>query len=94
MQLETLAGVVLDADGAPVSFIWNSRQYTVASRPVRWYSRKLWWQEAAAAPRGAGAALVEIEMWRLWAVSDYDRVFLEMKHLDPEDSWEIHRIDS
>lgn len=94
MQLQTLTGVLLDFDGAPVSFIYQGRQYTVASRPVRWYSRKFWWQDAAAAPRGCGANLVEVEMWRLWAVSDTDRIFFEMKHLQPEDSWEICRIDS
>lgn len=94
MQIEKLAGVMLDFDGAPVSFIWQGRQYTVASRPVRWYSRKLWWQDADSAPRGVGAHLVEVEMWRLWAMSESERVFFEMKHLQPEDSWEIARIDS
>ena len=94
MQVEKLAGVMVDLDGAPVSFSWNGRHYTVISRPVRWYSRKLWWQDADSAPRGAGGNLVEIEMWRLWAASEMDRVFLEMKHLNPEDDWEIHRIDT
>ena len=94
MQVEKLAGVLVDLDGAPVSFTWKGRQYTVSSRPVRWYSRRLWWQDAAAAPRGAGGDMVEVEMWRLWAVSESDRVFLELKRLNPGESWEIHRIDT
>ncbi len=89
-----ITGVVLNPDGAPVSFTYQNRHYLVSSRPVRWYSRKLWWQEAEAAPRGSGSALMEVEMWRLWAVSEFDRIFLELKHLQPEDSWEIYKIDS
>ncbi|MEY5146407.1 MAG: hypothetical protein RL224_721 [Actinomycetota bacterium] len=91
---QVVTGVVLDLDGAPVSFTFENRHYLVSSKPVRWYSRRVWWQEASAAPRGSGSALVEVEMWRLWAASEFDRVFLELKHLQPEDVWEIYRIDS
>lgn len=89
MQLELITGVLLDFDGAPVCFSWRGKSYTVSSKPVRWYSRKLWWQEAAAAPKGIGAAILEVEMWRLWAASDTDRVFFELTHKMPEDLWEI-----
>lgn len=91
---QVVTGVVLDLDGAPVSFTFENRHYLVSSKPVRWYSRKLWWQQVEAAPRGVGSALVEVEMWRLWATSEFDRIFLELKHLQPEDVWEIYRIDS
>lgn len=91
---QVVTGVVLDLDGAPVSFTFENRHYLVSSKPVRWYSRRVWWQEAPAAPRGSGSALVEVEMWRLWAASEFDRVFLELRHLQPEDVWEIYRIDS
>ncbi len=90
---QVVTGVVLDLDGAPVSFTFENRHYLVSSKPVRWYSRRVWWHEASAAPRGSGSALVEVEMWRLWAASEFDRVFLELKHLQPEDVWEIYRID-
>ena len=93
MQLELVTGVLLDFDGAPVCFSWRDRSYTVCSRPVRWYSRRMWWQEASGAPKGVGAELVEIEMWRLWAVSDTDRIFFELTHKMPEDQWEIARGD-
>jgi len=36
---------------------------------------------------------MEIEMWRLWAVSDTDRIFFELTHKMPEDQWEIARGD-
>jgi|LakMenE01Jun11ns_1017448.scaffolds.fasta_scaffold8204389_2 hypothetical protein len=91
---QVVTGVVLDPDGAPISFTFENRHYLVCSRPVRWYSRKIWWQQAQGAPRGAGSDLVEVEMWRLWATSEFDRIFLELKHLQPEGVWEIYRIDS
>jgi hypothetical protein len=93
MQLELITGVMLDFDGAPVCFSWRNRSYTVCSKPVRWYSRKLWWQEAESAAKGVGSALMETEMWRLWAISETDRVFFELTHKLPEDHWEIVKGD-
>jgi len=93
MQLELITDVMLDFDGAPVCFSWRDRPYTVCSKPVRWYSRKLWWHEAESAAKGVGSALVETEMWRLWAVSDTNRVFFELTHKLPEDHWEIVKGD-
>ncbi|CAB4578485.1 unannotated protein [freshwater metagenome] len=91
---QVVTGVVLDPDGAPISFTFENRHYLVSPRPVRWYSRKIWWQQAQSAPKGVGSALVEVEMWRLWATSEFDRIFLELRHQQPEDVWEIYRIDS
>jgi hypothetical protein len=92
MNQGLVVAVVTDFDGAPVCFNWEGRSYTVISRPVRWYSRKRWWQQAGGAPRGAGAELIEIEMWRLWAASDQGRVLFELSHQLPEDTWEISQI--
>ena len=94
MQAEKLSGVAVDYDGAPVAFDWRGGHYLAASRPVRWYSRRLWWQEASGAPRGSGAMLVETEMWRLWAASEGSRSLFELRHQMPEDAWEIYPIDS
>ncbi|MFM1951121.1 MAG: hypothetical protein RL418_808 [Actinomycetota bacterium] len=94
MQLGTITGVMLDFDGAPVGFSYLGRQYLVASRPVRWYSRRLWWSEAESAAKGLGSALVEVEMWRLWAASDSDRSFFELRHSQPQGNWEIIQITS
>ena len=93
MQIETLSGVVVDLDGAPVCFIWRGSEYLVASRPVRWYSRRIWWEESSAAPKGAGP-LMEVEMWRLWATSENSRNLFELRHLQPADSWEIYPLES
>lgn len=93
MQVEKVSEVALDFDGAPVSFMHEGLQYTVCAKPTLWYSRKRWWQEATAAPRGSGAMLVEEEMWRLWAIADGNRVLFEMRHA-ADDSWEIYRVDS
>ncbi len=94
MQLEELTGVMLDFDGAPVGFNYRGKHYLVASRPIRWYSRKLWWAEADSAPKGIGSALLEIEMWRLWAASDESRIFFELKHNQPQGNWEVSQINS
>lgn len=93
MQQGLITGVMTDFDGAPVRFSWLGRSYTVISRPVRWYSRKQWWQQATAAPKGSGAELIEVEMWRLWAASDADRLFFELSHTMPEDAWEITQLE-
>ena len=93
MQAEKVSEIALDFDGAPVSFVHDGLRYTVCSRPTLWYSRKRWWQEAGAAPRGVGALLVEEEMWRLWAVADSGQVLFEMRHSGADD-WEIYRVDS
>ena len=92
MRLEEITGVLLDFDGAPVRFRYQNQDYTVASRPVRWYSRKLWWENAESAQKGIGAALLEVEMWRMWAISDQQRIFFELIHNQPQDNWVVQEI--
>lgn len=92
MQTEILDGVLLDTEGAPLSFQYAGKSYLVCSRPVRWYSRKLWWEIAQSAARGSGQALLEIEMWRLWATNNDSRLFFELRHQLPEDVWEIAEV--
>jgi hypothetical protein len=92
MQAEAIDGVLQDSDGAPLSFSYLGRSYLVSSRPVRWYSRKLWWESAGAAPKGIGAALVEVEMWRLWASCEGDRHFFELSHTNPQDLWVVTEV--
>lgn len=94
MRLEEITGVMLDFDGAPVGFNYRGKSFLVASRPVRWYSRRLWWEDAQAAPKGSGAALLEVEMWRLWAASGELRYFFELRHQQPEDRWEVNQLNS
>lgn len=94
MRLEEITGVMLDFDGAPVGFNYQGKSFLVASRPVRWYSRRLWWEDAGSAPKGAGAALLEVEMWRLWAVSADVRIFFELRHQRPEDRWEVSQLNN
>ena len=94
MRLEEITGVMLDFDGAPVGFNYQGKSFLVASRPVRWYSRRLWWEDAAAAPKWAGAALLEVEMWRLWAASGELRFFFELSHQQPDDRWEVNQLNS
>jgi|AntRauMFilla1563_2_1112583.scaffolds.fasta_scaffold00008_39 hypothetical protein len=91
---ERLGAVLVDFDGAPVSFDWRSNQYLVNSRPVRWYSRTLWWDQAKGVPKGAGVAALEIEMWRLWAASPQGSIFFELKHDRINNSWEISQLGS
>ena len=92
MQTETLSGVLLDTDGAPLSFQYLGRNFLVCSTPVRWYSRKLWWELAGSASKGNGQAILEVEMWRLWASDNSARLFFELRHQLPEDVWEISEV--
>ncbi len=92
MQTETLNGVLLDTDGAPLSFQYRGNSFLVCSRPVRWYSRKLWWELAGSAAKGNGQAILEVEMWRLWASDSSSRLFFELRHQLPEDIWEISEV--
>ena len=94
MQLQEITGVMLDFDGAPVGFRYLGKEYLVASKPVRWYSRRLWWSEVDSAAKGSGGSLVEVEMWRLWAASDGSRSFFELRHSEPQDTWEVNQITS
>jgi hypothetical protein len=92
MQAETIQGVLLDSDGAPLSFSYKGRSYLVSSRPVRWYSRKLWWDTAESAPRGIGSSIMETEMWRLWAGCGADSSFFELSHQLPQDIWVVQEV--
>jgi hypothetical protein len=92
MQTEEILGVLQDSDGAPLSFKYRGASYLVSSRPVRWYSRKLWWESAEAAPRGIGSAVMETEMWRLWAGCGEIVTFFEIRHQLPQDTWVVQEV--
>ncbi|MCM0617667.1 hypothetical protein EU811_14480 [Arthrobacter sp. TS-15] len=51
--------------GQPQEVHWKGTQYTVTNEPVRWYERRQWWLEESRAPLGAGAGLVDHEIWRV-----------------------------
>ncbi|MFM2020278.1 MAG: hypothetical protein RL718_859 [Actinomycetota bacterium] len=92
MQTEEILGVLQDSDGAPLSFKYQGVSYLVSSRPVRWYSRKLWWELADSAPRGIGSAVMETEMWRLWASAGAASAFFEIRHQLPQDIWVVQEV--
>lgn len=92
MHIESVQGVLQDNDGAPLSFHYAGKSYLVCSRPVRWYSRKLWWETEWSAEKGAGASILETEMWRLWASCGDTRVFFELSHSLPQDIWVVAEV--
>jgi len=59
--------VATNQAGEPVGFSWRNGSYQVITKPVRWFSRRNWWDESARAQRGIGAGVLELEMWRLSA---------------------------
>jgi hypothetical protein len=91
VQLSQLVAVLTNHDGEPVSFNWQGLNWLVSSVPVRWYSRKTWWADAESAPRGAGAALVEVEIWRLRAASTGGTGFFELRREAAD--WQLYRVD-
>jgi hypothetical protein len=92
MQQEKLIGVLEDADGAPLSFCWQGTSYLATSRPTRWYSRKLWWEVADAAPKGSGSAILETEIWRVWAACGLDRRLFEITRTNPGGEWLVLEV--
>ncbi|MFC8038370.1 DUF6504 family protein [Paenarthrobacter sp. NPDC057355] len=57
--------VICTETGQPQEVQWKGARYTVANEPVRWFERRQWWVEENRAPIGAGAGLVDHEIWRV-----------------------------
>lgn len=51
--------------GQPQRIQWQGRDFHVCDEPVRWFERRQWWIEESRAPLGAGAGLVDHEIWRV-----------------------------
>lgn len=83
--------VLLDHEGNPSAFLFSGRHYLVFGRPIRWYARKAWWQEASAAPSGSGQQLVETEIWRLRASCENDGGIFELRR--DNEAWQAQRIE-
>lgn len=94
LQSQVLVAVLLNHDSEPYAFKLENQHFLVCSKPVRWYSRKTWWSQADAAPPGAGRALLEVEMWRLWATSEQTRGFFELRHELGSNQWQLVQIDA
>ncbi|MCU1572532.1 MAG: hypothetical protein JWO93_614 [Micrococcaceae bacterium] len=57
-------------NGLPLRLEWQGRTYRLGAEPVRWYERRNWWEEESRAAAGAGAGLVDSEIWRVQARLD------------------------
>ncbi|MEY2826759.1 MAG: hypothetical protein RLZZ122_1123 [Actinomycetota bacterium] len=93
LRFETAIAVMVNHDGEPYAFKLADTQYLVCSKPVRWYSRKTWWKEAKAAPKGIGPSLIEVEMWRLWASCDSGQALFELRHEVHANNWQLVQLD-
>lgn len=78
--------VSLSQTGEPVEFKWQGASYQVVEKPVRWFSRRQWWAEAARVQRGIGKEVLEVEMWRL----NTNAGFVELMHL-AQNEWRLVR---
>lgn len=83
--------VLLDNEGTPNAFLFSGRHYLVFGKPVRWYARRAWWQEASSAPFGVGQQLVETEVWRLRAICENDGGIFELRR--DNEAWQAQRIE-
>lgn len=92
IRIDESVAVLVNHDGQPVSFDWRGKSYLAIGNPVRWYSRKSWWRELDAAPKGIGANVVETEMWRVRAVSESESGLFELRHNLPSDTWQLAQI--
>jgi hypothetical protein len=85
--------VATNQAGEPVGFSWRNGSYQVITKPVRWFSRKNWWDESARAQRGIGAGVLELEMWRLSASKENaSPAQFELIHTEATNSWQLLRI--
>jgi len=89
--------VVTNATGEPIGFQWRERDFLVSTKPMRWFARRDWWQDATSARRGIGPGLLEVEMWWLTAScnSDDEAVLsrqYELIHSLLDGSWVLSRI--
>jgi hypothetical protein len=57
--------VICTEEGQPKEVRWQGHDYQVCAEPSRWYERRQWWVEETRAPIGAGAGLVDHEIWRV-----------------------------
>ncbi|MDR0417016.1 MAG: DUF6504 family protein [Propionibacteriaceae bacterium] len=64
---DNCATVWTTLSGAPTRFLYRGQPFTVTARPVFWVDRLPWWQQAARAPAGGGAHLLEQPMWQVRA---------------------------
>ena len=89
--------VVQTAAGLPLRLVWRGIRYTLAADPVRWYERRNWWDEVTRAAPGAGAGLVDREIWRVQVRRDGGADSTAMLTLDlvkylPAGRWRIIKI--
>lgn len=90
---ETIA-VSVNQAGEPIGLNWQDQHYRVATRPVRWFTRKEWWVESARAQRGIGASVLETEMWRFSADCNGQTVQFELVHQAIGNFWKLVRVFS
>ena len=85
--------VATNQAGEPVGFSWRNGSYQVITKPVRWFSRRNWWDESARAQRGIGAGVLELEMWRLSASKENSSpAQFELIHTEETNSWQLLRV--
>ena len=78
--------VLVDQEGAPIRFRWREKTYLVVTKPVRYFARSDWWIGEKAS-KGIGPSSLELEMWRVLAISDGIRSPFELLHSQTTDNW-------
>lgn len=68
MRIDERVPVETTDEGTPLRFTWRRVVYGVVSSPEYWITRQAWWASAKRAPRGAGADLIEMPVWRVDAL--------------------------
>lgn len=86
--------VTLSPSGVPLWLVWRGRRYTVAAEPLCWYERRNWWNEETRMPVGAGAGLVDRQMWRVQVHPDDSKELLtfDLVRYRPAERWRIIKI--
>ncbi len=98
LRVDEKVSVSTNQGGEPIGFWWRGGSYLVNSKPVRWFARREWWNEAARVQRGIGAGVLEVEMWRICAskpnapMAQFELVHTFETQGNDRNSWRLVRV--
>ena len=97
-QLDENVLVSTNQNGEPIGFLWRDSNYKVRARPIRWFTRRNWWVEAARVQKGVGPEVLEVEIWRMTASESDDsaKTQFEISHSQDDKTgrktWRLVRV--
>lgn len=79
-------------DGAPLRLLWREQWWDIAVEPLYWFERRPWWEREKRMPPGAGAGLVDSQIWRFQICCDAQWRTLDVVQQQPGNRWRVIKI--